>query len=328
MKQVDILLATYNGEKYLRYLLDSILSQSFSDFNLLISDDCSTDSTPEIIDAYAKNDDRIIVYNQEQNVGFVKNFEFLLTKSTAPYVAFADQDDIWAKEKIEKMLSLIKVSGKSLIYSDMRRIDSDGTVISESWIKSKSYPRLNGTKSNACAIRHFAAGCSQLFTASVRQKMLPFKNSVFAHDWISVFCASELMGIMFFKDALVDYRAHDDNVYGGTDDFADSIIKRTGGDLSYKSFIQYRKNVIYQNHMRGLEMCSLYSAFGSSLRDISDYLDECAEATVFPPLVHNYFRYMKPLGCGRRMFYEILYLHFPLIHYFVYRKIIKRRLSK
>lgn len=328
MKQVDILLATYNGAKYIKPLLDSILSQTYSDFSVIISDDCSTDATVKIINEYTKKDDRIVFYKQEKNLGFVKNFEFLLNQSTSQYIAFADQDDVWSSNKIEKMLSIIKTTGKSLVYSDMRRIDSDGNVIFDSWLKSKSYPRVCGTNSKACAVRHFAAGCSQMFTASVKQKMLPFKESVFAHDWVSVFCASELMGILFIRDSLVDYRAHSENVYGGAEDFADNLIKRSNGDTSYKAFCDYRKAVIYQNHLRGLEMCTSYASLGATLKEISDYLNDCSESTVFPPLLHNYFRYMKPSGCGRRMFYEIMYLHFPLIHYIVYRRTIKRRLSK
>ena len=80
MEKIDILMATYNGEKYLREQIESILSQTYSEFRLIISDDCSTDSTREIIKKYKKKDKRIIPYFQEKNLGYVKNFEFLLTK--------------------------------------------------------------------------------------------------------------------------------------------------------------------------------------------------------------------------------------------------------
>ena len=78
MEKVDILLATYNGEQYLREQLDSIMCQTYSNFRLIISDDCSSDSTKEILEEYVEKDKRIIVFSQEKNLGVVKNFEFLL----------------------------------------------------------------------------------------------------------------------------------------------------------------------------------------------------------------------------------------------------------
>ncbi len=81
MEEIDILMATYNGERYLREQIDSILNQTYSKFRLLISDDCSQDKTREILKEYEEKDKRIIVFYQEENLGYVKNFEFLLRKS-------------------------------------------------------------------------------------------------------------------------------------------------------------------------------------------------------------------------------------------------------
>lgn len=81
MEEIDILMATYNGERYLREQIDSILNQTYSKFRLLISDDCSQDKTREILKEYEEKDKRITVFYQEKNLGYVKNFEFLLRKS-------------------------------------------------------------------------------------------------------------------------------------------------------------------------------------------------------------------------------------------------------
>ena len=107
-EQIDILLATYNGEKYLSELIDSILSQTYKNIRLIISDDCSKDNTREILDKYKKEDSRVIVYKQEQNQGYVKNFEFLLKKVESNYYMLADQDDVWLPEKVEKSLQKLK----------------------------------------------------------------------------------------------------------------------------------------------------------------------------------------------------------------------------
>ena len=76
MEQIDILMATYNGEKYLKEQIESILNQTHKNIRLIISDDCSTDQTREIIKQYEKKDSRIKVYLQEQNLGYLKNFNF------------------------------------------------------------------------------------------------------------------------------------------------------------------------------------------------------------------------------------------------------------
>ena len=94
MKKVDILLPTYNGEKYLREQLDSILNQTYKNIRIIISDDCSKDSTSEILKQYKEKDERIEIYIQENNLGVVKNIEFLLKKVENPLYMLADQDDV------------------------------------------------------------------------------------------------------------------------------------------------------------------------------------------------------------------------------------------
>ena len=325
MEKVDVLLATYNGERFLRPLLDSVLGQSHTDIALIVSDDASTDGTVEILREYAAKDNRVKLFLQDHNLGFVRNFEFLLMRSNAPYVAFADQDDVWAPGKLEIMLSVLKTSGKSLAYTDMRRIDENGNVISESWFKDKSYPKISGTAIKACAVRHFCAGCSQLFTASVRRKMLPFKSDVFAHDWVSVFCAAELMGIIYMPAALTNYRAHRGNVYGTESRYTENVVRQSRGNASYEGYLEYRRALIEQNHLRGARMCRGYSALGGGLDRSIEYLEKCCSVKRFSPLFHKYFMNMKPGGLGLRMLYELFYLHFPIFHYSVYKRILKRR---
>ena len=126
MEKVDVLLATYNGEKYLKEQIDSILEQTYSDFRLLISDDGSTDDTRKILEEYKNKDSRIQVFFQESNLGVVKNFEFLLKKVESKYYMFSDQDDIWKSEKIEKSLNKIQSDNCDLVYSDLEVVDEEG----------------------------------------------------------------------------------------------------------------------------------------------------------------------------------------------------------
>ena len=108
--KVDILLTTYNTKiEYLKIQLDSILNQTYKNFTLIISDDFSPNKEViEVLKEYEQKDDRIKLYIQPQNLGYTKNFEFVLTKSTANYIAFSDHDDIWYSNKIEESLKILK----------------------------------------------------------------------------------------------------------------------------------------------------------------------------------------------------------------------------
>ena len=133
MEQIDIILATYNGEKYLKEQLDSILNQTYTNFRLLISDDCSQDSTKEILKEYEEKDNRIKVFFQEKNLGYVKNFEFLLTKVEGSIYALSDQDDIWNKDKVEKSYNKLKEEHADLVFTDLEMIDEEGKTIKDSF---------------------------------------------------------------------------------------------------------------------------------------------------------------------------------------------------
>ena len=105
--KVSIALATYNGEKYLREQLDSILSQSIQDFELVACDDCSTDSTLKILNEYAEKDFRVKVFTNEKNLGFKKNFEKAIFLCSGDYIALSDQDDIWTENHLQVLLENI-----------------------------------------------------------------------------------------------------------------------------------------------------------------------------------------------------------------------------
>ena len=106
---VDVLLATYNGEKYLDEQLNSLINQTFKDINIFISDDNSTDKTINIIKRYMEIDPRIkLMVINKKKLGFVGNFEKLLKYSKADYLMLSDQDDIWFLDKIEKMYKRMK----------------------------------------------------------------------------------------------------------------------------------------------------------------------------------------------------------------------------
>ena len=124
-EKIDILLATYNGEKYLKEQIDSILNQTYKNIRIIISDDCSTDKTREILQEYEKKDERISVYYQKQNLGCVKNFDFLLQKVENKLYMLSDQDDIWLPEKIEKSVKTLEKENADLVFCDLEIVDEE-----------------------------------------------------------------------------------------------------------------------------------------------------------------------------------------------------------
>ena len=108
MAEIEIILATYNGEKYLREQLDSVLANTFTDFEIHICDDGSTDGTLEIAREYVEKYSQITLWENQENQGYTKNFLQAVKRETASYFMFCDQDDIWMPDKIEQTYRAIK----------------------------------------------------------------------------------------------------------------------------------------------------------------------------------------------------------------------------
>ena len=217
MEKVDILLATYNGEKYIREQIDSILNQTHKEFRLLISDDGSSDSTRDILNEYKAKDDRIEVFMQEENLGVVKNFEFLLGKVEAKYYMFSDQDDIWKSEKIEKSLKKIE-EGFDLVYSDLEVVDENLNVTYESYWKLKGiYKKIKKYNNfESLYLNNFITGCTVISKKELIDSFMPLPNiSKFVlHDyWISLII-SQNGKIAYVEEPLIKYRQHKNNKVG------------------------------------------------------------------------------------------------------------------
>ena len=145
-KRIDILMATYNGEKYLVEQLDSIINQTYRNWNLLIRDDNSTDKTLEIIQNYHKKDKRIkILKDNKGNLGIVRNFEELLKSSESEFIMFSDQDDIWVENKLDMYLKMIeKIKNKGfMIHSDAILFDKNkSNILKDTFISKKAINSL------------------------------------------------------------------------------------------------------------------------------------------------------------------------------------------
>lgn len=322
---VDILVTTYNtNEKYLRKQIESILRQTYKNIKIYISDDNSTNKNiSPILQEYAEKDKRIKLYMQPKNLGYNKNFEFLLKESKANYIMFSDHDDVWHKDKVEKSLNALKQKDVDMVYCNCRQIDEDGQVIQEDYFKYKNVPLING-KDKLAISRCVGIGCSQIITKYVRDKMIPFKESVIAHDWLAAFIANEGKGISYIEEPLFDYRLHNSNVFGGRS-LSQNISKwkKENGD-GYESFLKYRKDAIDRAYLGGVKMCKDYTIN----EDNKKFIEKCEKyyATILRDKkvyynVKTYFQILAGKNQFKKMIKEIVLFHFLVIAYVTFKRI-------
>ncbi len=213
---VSVAVATYNGERYLREQLDSIYAQTFSNLEVVVTDDCSQDKTVEILELYRQKH-RLKYYVNDTNLGYAKNFEKAVSLCSGDYIAFSDQDDIFLPDKIETLVR--EIGGYSLVYSDAALIDEDGREFAPSYMRYVNFPMLTGKPFKELIFTCFIRGFQILFTRELLRAALPMPDRVTHDDWFTIL-ASKHDGIKYVDRALVKYRQHDKNVTGSLPRFS------------------------------------------------------------------------------------------------------------
>lgn len=203
-----VLLSTYNGEKYLPELLDSVMAQKDVLIDVLARDDGSKDKTVEIL----KKNDRVQVYTGE-NLKPAKSFLDLILKADASYdyYALCDQDDVWKADKVISAIEHIKDSNKPTLYSSaVEVVDRDLNFIRKSFTDNSFKDPLYDI------LTYGTPGCTFVFNKALMQKLKEYKpTSISMHDsWISFVCLA--VNGLFYSDheAYILYRQHDANVLG------------------------------------------------------------------------------------------------------------------
>ncbi len=223
MHEIAILLATYNGEKYLKEQLDSLLNQTYKDFEILIRDDNSKDLTINIIQEYERVYPEKIKLIQDDlgNLGSSKSFMKLLEYSDSEYIMFCDQDDVWLPNKIElslnKMKELENTHGKDLpllVFTDLHVVDESLKIIENSfWKYQKLIPKT--TKDWRMLVsQNVITGCTIMMNQQAKEVSLPFALDMMIHDqWIAVNVA-KYGKIEYIDKQTILYRQHGNNVAG------------------------------------------------------------------------------------------------------------------
>ena len=221
MIRASVAMAVYNGEKYLREQLDSILSQMGQEDELVISYDRSDDNTWNLINEYAENDERIVVL-ADPGSGVIDNFNHALAHCRGKYLFISDQDDIWINGKIDGMIRVLEETGASLVVHNGVTINASGKVVSNDFFSEERIgPSLwkNFLKSRY-------SGCCMGFCRELADIVLPIPKDIDAYDrWFGL-CAEAFGKIVFADDVWIKHRIHSEN-YTPTGSRSASVIFHT-----------------------------------------------------------------------------------------------------
>lgn len=215
---IDILMATYNGEKYLKEQIDSILNQTYSNIRLVISDDCSTDGTIKILKQY-ENEKKVEIHFHEKNLGYIKNFEFLLKQAKNDIYMLSDQDDVWLSDKVEKTYETLKLQKTDLVFGDLEVVDENLHTIYPSFGDFMKLSRKIKKCSNTYQQNYLyncVTGCTIMSKKKWIPKILPIPDNskYLVHDhWIALMVGIEGK-VAYMPETYIKYRQHGNNQIG------------------------------------------------------------------------------------------------------------------
>ena len=206
---VSVAMATYNGAKYLREQIESVLNQLNMGDELIISDDGSTDETVNIINSYT-SDKRVYFYKNPSKVkGVITNFENAISMTTQEIVFLCDQDDVWLPNKISRMCLEFENSKVGLVISSVRTVDAHLNDVQDTPLNKGHYKR--GVARNL--IKNTYMGCCMAFRRELKEVVIPFPKNIPMHDsWIGMLAELNEINISYIPEKLMLYRRHSNSV--------------------------------------------------------------------------------------------------------------------
>ena len=221
-KTVAVLMATYNGEKFLTEQIDSILMQTCQAFRLIVADDGSKDRTVEILKSYAKKyPKKIQLLNFKDAAGGAsKNFMRILKramKDDYEVFMFADQDDVWLPDKIQLMVNAYERTGEKerpvLVHSDLRVVNAELELESESFMEFSNFDP-NEARLNKILVQNNVTGCTMLVNRALAAQVDEKIEGMIMHDWYFALIAAAMGQIVYVDTPTIMYRQHNENTLG------------------------------------------------------------------------------------------------------------------
>lgn len=280
MTKVFVLLATYNGSKYIDEQINSLLGQSRIPDKLIISDDHSNDGTWKMLEKwYREYPDLIEVYQNSSGIkGHVGNFSFLCEiakKTDGSYFLFCDQDDIWLENKIEQQLSACiseennhEKSTPVLVHSDLKVVDSELNDIAPSFFSYQGLPSAKLHDFPKFLIQNNVTGCTVLINRQLLELASPLPRQVIVHDWWFALVAKGYGRLVFLDKPLIAYRQHSNNAIGAKSEKAGlsfAMLKKLWGLKLHiansveqaEQLLQISENRLFENEKLVIQFASL-----------------------------------------------------------------------
>ena len=223
MPLVSVVIATYNGEKYIQEQIDSILNQSIVPNQILIIDDCSSDNTWDILLKYKQNNEKVIdVIRNERNMGIIETFKRCIKRGVGDYIFLCDQDDIWETNKIEVCLEIASKFDADVVSTGMRLVNSTSQIIEETErFRTDPICGYADWTYNICLVPlekliwgNFTPGCTYCVNKRIVPNFLETNNEEVLHDYQLFMIAANRGKAIFYDAPLMRYRLHNANAVG------------------------------------------------------------------------------------------------------------------
>lgn len=233
---VSVALCTYNGEIFLEEQLESLILQTYPNLEIVVVDDCSTDKTMEILSSYGIRSNNFRIYQNQENVGYTKNFEKAISLCRGELIALCDQDDVWEVDKINILVQ--NIQDKILVYHDSQFITHRGHTINRKMSDVVNF--YIGDQPEAFIFFNCISSHAVMFRKELIEFLFPFPEAGFHDAWIG-YVACNLGPISLVNECLVKYRQHHQS--------ATDILKLKGQNF------RRSKKERFQNTLSFMERC-------------------------------------------------------------------------
>lgn len=252
---VYILLATYNGLRYLAEQVESIQAQTCTDWRLLIRDDGSSDGTLEKLRTLARKEPRITLLEDSRGRLYpAQSFSALMEeagKSEARTFAFCDQDDIWLPKKLERELNLLKRAESEwgekmpfLVHTDACVVNEQGRLLHKSFLRYQNLRHEDKNPLPILLVQNFVTGCTTLFNRPLLELATPAPPQSPIHDWWLALCAAATGKLLFLPEATLLYRKHSQNAIGARSYWETLSLRQTSLREKWSTgTAHYRKSI-------------------------------------------------------------------------------------
>ena len=223
MPLIEVVMPTYNGVFYIEQQIASIYNQTLKPIRLLIRDDFSTDGSLELLYSLSETyGSWLKIFSSDSNLGCTASIDLLLQATTAPYIALADQDDVWLPDKLMHLYSSIceyeATFGSSvpfLAHTDLYLVDENLKSLGTTFMQKQAL-NSNYTSSDMISLTNIVTGCTVLLNRSHLDIALPIPPSVIIHDWWLALVASFFGKIVYVPCISILYRQHASNLIGAS----------------------------------------------------------------------------------------------------------------